>query len=118
MKRDNSLPTGLVVLFALIGVAFATTMVLFVIGPDDKLAATHRAPATVAPAADDFTRETFEITWGMTSESDKDVMCGGLAMFGHDWAVRNLEAGGGLDSDLNWDAMADMVQEKCDAEGR
>lgn len=83
-----------------------------------------RAPADSEPATDaddipalgqdDITEVAVRMTWDGTSEADRDAMCAGLDMFGHQWAVDQLRNGGGTDADLNWNYAAELIQTECD----
>lgn len=75
-------------------------------------------PATPTPVVDvtadsDTTAAIVDIVWADTTESDRDALCDGIAMFGVDWAAQQLRDGAGDDS-LDWDLAAQLVEVKCD----
>lgn len=81
------------------------------------------APAAPASTVDDVTPEPVDtedqtalivdITWEGTSESDRDVLCAGIAAFGTRWAADRMRDGAG-DESVDWDRAAVLVQQKCE----
>ncbi|MGW7617361.1 hypothetical protein ACWGLG_16145 [Streptomyces antimycoticus] len=75
-------------------------------------------PATPTPVVDvtadsDTTAAIVDIVWAGTSETERDSLCDGIALFGVDWAAQQLRDGAGDDS-LDWDLAAQLVEVKCD----
>lgn len=89
--------------------------------------ATSSTPATHASRAsdinqpdpgltpDDITGLTFEITWGQASETDKNDLCNALAIYGPKFAADEMRNGADGSTDLDWDRMAELLGDKCDA---
>jgi ABC-type Fe3+-hydroxamate transport system substrate-binding protein len=100
----------------------AAAFALTACGHSSPPASTSSATTTVAPeptptpelTPDDMTDAIVDITWGQTSEADKDDLCAGIALLGTDWAAEQLAIGGGDDS-LDWDRAAVLYEAKCNA---
>ncbi|MEU3161806.1 hypothetical protein ABZ753_31040 [Streptomyces griseoincarnatus] len=60
------------------------------------------------------TRQTFDLTWGLASETERDTYCTSLALLGPDRAADEMAQGGGFSDDLDWDLMVELMQTECD----
>ncbi|MFE2965524.1 hypothetical protein ACFXKC_17960 [Streptomyces sp. NPDC059340] len=69
-------------------------------------------PAAPAPDSEDMTQTVVDLSWDQQTEADKNAMCGGIAMFGTEWAAEEMRAGAGNES-VDWDRAAVLVQAKC-----
>jgi ABC-type Fe3+-hydroxamate transport system substrate-binding protein len=65
-----------------------------------------------APTADDMTQTIVDLSWAQQTEADKNAMCGGIAMFGSEWAAEQMRIGAGNES-VDWDRAAVLVEAKC-----
>jgi hypothetical protein len=65
-----------------------------------------------APTDDDMTQLVVDMSWDQQTEADKNAMCGGIAMFGADWAAEQMRVGAGNES-VDWDRAAELVEVKC-----
>lgn len=70
-------------------------------------------PTTTADDLDGHTRQTFEITWAMASETQRDTYCTSLTLLGPDQAADEMAAGGGYDDSLDWPLMTELMQAEC-----
>lgn len=61
----------------------------------------------------DMTDLVVDITWGQTTETDRDSLCDGITMFGTDWAAEQLRQGGGDDAGVDWSKAALILEDKC-----
>lgn len=77
---------------------------------------TNGTPAIADPATEqrNITELAVRMTWDATPDTQREVMCSGIDMFGHDWAVENLRDGAGTDTELDWDYAAELIQTECD----
>lgn len=64
---------------------------------------------------DDQTGLVFDITWAQASETDRDDLCTALAIYGPDFAADEMQNGAGGSTDLDWDRMAELLGNECDA---
>jgi uncharacterized protein involved in copper resistance len=64
------------------------------------------------PTSDDMTQTVVDLSWDQQTEADKNAMCGGIAMFGADWAAEQMRIGAGNES-VDWDRAAVLVEAKC-----
>ncbi|QDN64465.1 hypothetical protein [Streptomyces sp. S1D4-14] len=62
---------------------------------------------------EDETALIVDITWAGTSESRKDAMCAGIALYGTQWAADQMRQGAGTES-VDWEQAAVIVQHKCE----
>ncbi|MBI0296319.1 hypothetical protein JBE04_18075 [Streptomyces sp. PRKS01-29] len=70
-------------------------------------------PVVDITADSDTTAAVVDIVWAGTTETDRDSLCDGIAMFGVDWAAQQLRDGAGDDS-LDWDYAVVLLEGKCD----
>ncbi|MFE9064869.1 hypothetical protein [Streptomyces violaceusniger] len=75
-------------------------------------------PATPTPVVDitadsDTTAAIVDIVWADTTETERDSLCDGIALFGVDWVAQQLADGAGDDS-LDWGLAAHLLEGKCD----
>jgi hypothetical protein len=64
--------------------------------------------------ATDETALIIDLTWATTSETDKDNMCAGIALFGTEWAANKMREGADGDDSIDWERAAVLVEEKCE----
>jgi uncharacterized protein involved in copper resistance len=64
------------------------------------------------PTTDDMTQNVVDLSWDQQTEADKNAMCGGIAMFGSEWAAEQMRIGAGNES-VDWDRAAVLVEQKC-----
>jgi hypothetical protein len=104
----------------------ATVLSLTACGTSTRPTVTATVTETPTPAAKpaadptppainkrEITKLAIRMTWDGTSEADRDAMCGGIAIFGTDWAAEQLRTGGGSDATLDWDYAAELVADEC-----
>jgi hypothetical protein len=60
-----------------------------------------------------MTQTVVDLSWDQQTEADKNAMCGGIAMFGADWAAEQMQLGAGADTGIDWDRAAQLVEVKC-----
>lgn len=77
------------------------------------LPANTPTPVVDVTADSDTTAAIVDIVWADTSETERDSLCDGIALFGVDWAAQQLRDGAGDDS-LDWELAAQLVAGKCD----
>lgn len=81
----------------------------------EKAAGARSSQPSPGLTPDDQTELVFNITWAQASETDKDDLCTALAMYGPDFAADEMQNGAGDSTDLNWDRMAELLGNQCDA---
>jgi hypothetical protein len=67
---------------------------------------------TTTSSSDDMTQAIVDLSWAQQTESDKDAMCFGLALYGTDWGAKQMRIGAGNES-VDWDKAAQLVDAKC-----
>jgi hypothetical protein len=67
---------------------------------------------TTTTSSDDMTQAIVDLSWAQQTESDKDAMCFGLALYGTDWGAKQMRIGAGNES-VDWDQAAQLVEVKC-----
>ncbi|MEV0015421.1 hypothetical protein [Streptomyces tendae] len=98
--------------------ALAAGLALTACGATGQPGTPDPAPAVVEPARDSLdqhTRQTFDLTWGMASETQRTTYCSSLAVLGPERSAAEMAAGGGFDDSLDWDLMVELMQAECDA---
>lgn len=70
---------------------------------------------TATPSLDPrkLTELAVTVTWDSTSDADKTSICDGIALFGPDWAARQLQGGSSDTSSIDWDYAAILIQDDC-----
>lgn len=63
----------------------------------------------------DHTRDTFQLTWAITGEPERDMYCASVALLGADAAADEMRAGAGYDDSLDWTVMAELLEAECAA---
>lgn len=71
------------------------------------------APGLTPDDLTDHTQQTFNITWAVTSEADRDAYCTSVALLGPDAAADEMAQGAGYDDSLDWNQMAELLQAEC-----
>ena len=78
--------------------------------PADTIANHHTATNHT-----DHTRDTFQLTWAITGEPERDMYCASVALLGADAAADEMRAGAGYDDSLDWTVMAELLEAECAA---
>jgi starvation-inducible outer membrane lipoprotein len=74
--------------------------------------ATTTVIETTSADSEDMTQTVVDLSWAQQTETDKNAMCGGIAMFGTEWAAEQMRIGAGNES-VDWDRAAVLVEAKC-----
>jgi len=101
--------------------AILTTAVLTLTGcGSTETTPEYSRTTTVAPKPDltpddltGHTRDTFELTWAISGEPERDMYCASVALLGPDAAAEEMRVGAGYDDSLNWTVMAELLQAEC-----
>lgn len=59
------------------------------------------------------TRDTFQVTWTLTPEADRDVYCDSVTLLGPQGAADQMAAGADYSTELDWTLMAELLQDEC-----
>lgn len=70
-------------------------------------------PAPAAADGDSLTRETFDLTWSLASETERDAYCMSVAILPSDQAAAEMRAGAGYSDELNWPLMVELMEAEC-----
>jgi hypothetical protein len=70
-------------------------------------------PTTTADDLDGHTRQTFEITWAIASEADRQMYCDSATLLTPDQAAASMRNGAGGDESLDWPLMVELLQDEC-----
>lgn len=81
--------------------------------PADQQATIEPTPGLTPDDLADHTQQTFNITWAVTSEADRDAYCTSVALLGPDAAADEMAQGAGYDDSLDWNQMAELLQAEC-----
>lgn len=94
--------------------------------PEPQVTVTETAEPAPQPqprptvTGDPLTMLAVEIAWRSQTNSDKQTMCEGIAIFGKSFAAgalrQGLEQSDG-DSDIDADLAASLLEQRCDEEG-
>lgn len=76
-------------------------------------AGTNPAPTTSGDMAD-HTRQVWTITWGGTTEPQRNNLCAGVYLLGHDATAAEMQKGADGSTNLDWSLMADLLAAECD----
>lgn len=87
-------------------------------GTENPPAATATTAVEPAPqlTADDLaehTKQTFDVTWALASETDRDTYCNSVALLGPNAAADEMAQGAGYSDDLDWLLMARYLEAEC-----
>jgi hypothetical protein len=78
----------------------------------DPTPAPKPAAIDTTTSSSDMTQAIVDLSWAQQTESDKDAMCFGLALYGTDWGAEQMRIGAGNES-VDWDRAAVLVEAKC-----
>lgn len=70
-------------------------------------------PAPAAPAVDSLTRDTFDLTWSLASEAERDAYCTSVAILPSDQAAEEMQRGAGGSDELDWLLMVELMEAEC-----
>lgn len=78
-----------------------------------RTAAVQPAPTVTPDDLAEHTRQTFDVTWAMASETERDTYCTSIALLGPDQAADRMAEGAGYDDSLDWPLTAQLMQTAC-----
>lgn len=79
-------------------------------GPADTVAIQpERTPDDLAG----HTRQTFEITWAIATEPERQTYCDSLTLLTPDQAAASMRNGAAGDDSLDWPLMVELLQDEC-----
>ncbi|CAL9350287.1 hypothetical protein SUDANB1_00446 [Streptomyces sp. enrichment culture] len=70
-------------------------------------------PTTTADDLDGHTRQTFEITWAMASDAQRQTYCDSVTLLTPDQAAASMRNGASGDDSLDWPLMVELLEDEC-----
>jgi hypothetical protein len=70
-------------------------------------------PTTTADDLAGHTRQTFEITWAIASNAERQTYCDSVTLLTPQEAATHMRNGAGGDDSLDWPLMVELLQDEC-----
>ncbi|MEU3851744.1 hypothetical protein [Streptomyces sp. NPDC029554] len=80
--------------------------------PTDTVAVQPQ-PTTTTGDLDGHTRQTFEITWAIATETERQAYCDSVTLLTPDQAAASMRNGADGDDSLDWPLMVQLLEDEC-----
>jgi hypothetical protein len=70
-------------------------------------------PTTTADDLAGHTRQTFEITWAIATEAERQTYCDSVTLLTPQQAAAHMRNGASGDDSLDWPLMVELLEDEC-----